>query len=341
MMSGFAGPAALFMKSSFRPSPRQALTAAGTLALLAACAGVVRYKTAQVEARHPPRGRFVEVDGVRLHCLEYGDADRPPLVLLHGVGVMAADMDLSGLAEGAAGRGYRVLAFDRPGYGHSERPAGRSYTPEAQAELLFGALDALGVRQPLVLGHSWGAMVATAMAVRRPEALRGIVLASGYSTPSARLDVLFAGALALPLLGALMRHTVTPLLARALWPAVLRRVFSPAPTATAFRERYPVWMSLRPRQLGASAAEAAMMIPAAVRLLEGERQLRLPVVIVAGDQDRLLMTRWHSRRLHDRVPGSRFHGVPKAGHMVHHTAPGAVLAAIDEAAAMADARPDA
>ena len=339
-IAGFACPKPSMKLPSRSPSRPSLLIAAGTLALLAACAAVVRHKTLQVEARNPPRGRFVEVDGVQLHYLEQGDADRPALVLLHGNGVMATDMELSGLLDGAAGR-FRVLAFDRPGYGHSERPAGRSYTPEAQAELLLGALDALGVRQPLVLGHSWGAMVATAMAVRRPDALRGLVLASGYYTPSARLDVFLAGAPAIPLLGTLMRHTVSPLLGRALWPAVVRRLFSPAPTAAAFKERYPVWMSLRPGQLRASAAEAAMMIPAAARLLEGERELKLPVVIVAGDQDRLLMTRWQSRRLHERVPGSRFHGVPEAGHMVHHTAPGAVLAAIDEAAAMADAKPGA
>jgi len=78
-----------------------------------------------------------------------------------------------------------------------------------------------------------------------------------------------------------------------------------------------------------------MMIPQAIRLLRHERTLRAPVMIVAGEKDRFQMTQWQSGRLHERVPGSRLHLVPNAGHMVHHTDPDAVMAAVDEAAAMA------
>jgi hypothetical protein len=79
-----------------------------------------------------------------------------------------------------------------------------------------------------------------------------------------------------------------------------------------------------------------MMIPEAALLLGEEGRLRVPTVIAAGAEDRLVMTGWQSDRLADRVPGSRLRVVEGAGHMVHHTAPDAIVAAIDEAAAMSE-----
>lgn len=301
--------------------------AIGAIALLSVCAWATRRKTREAEARHPPTGQFVEVDGMRLHYTEHGADSARAVVLLHGNGAMAREMELSGMVECLAPR-YRVIVFDRPGYGYSDRPSGRPLTPPAQAALILHALERLGVREPVVLGHSWGAMVATAMGLAAPGSVRGLVLVSGYYTPSLRLDVTWMSPPALPLVGTVLRHTVSPLLARLLWPAMVRRIFAPAPTAPAFSARYPVWMSLRPGTLRASAAEAAMMIPQAVRLWRREPALRMPVAIVAGAQDRLVSTAWHSGRLHKRLPHSRLHVVPDAGHMVHHTAPKAVAAAL-------------
>ena len=70
----------------------------------------------KAEAENPPKGRFVEVNGVRLHYVERGDGD--PIVLLHGNGSMVEDFECSGLIDIAA-KQYRVIAFDRPGFGHS------------------------------------------------------------------------------------------------------------------------------------------------------------------------------------------------------------------------------
>ena len=152
---------------------RKALLAAG--AALAAAAVWVNWKARRAEREHPPIGRFLEVDGVRLHYLDRGEGR--PVVLLHGNGSMIEDLALSGLLELAAAR-YRVVAFDRPGYGHSTRPRDRVWTPEAQAELVRAALRRLGVERPIVVGHSWGTLVATALA--HPADVAGLVLLSGY-----------------------------------------------------------------------------------------------------------------------------------------------------------------
>jgi pimeloyl-ACP methyl ester carboxylesterase len=74
----------------------------------------------------------------------------------------------------------RVVCFDRPGFGYSQRPRFRIWSAPAQAALLLKALHQLGVREPVVLGHSWGALVAIALGMRKDYPVRGLVLASGY-----------------------------------------------------------------------------------------------------------------------------------------------------------------
>lgn len=299
-------------------------------ALLGASAYFAHHKARQATAAHPPRGRFVGVDGVRLHFTAHGDPSNPPLVMLHGNGSMALELELSGLVERAA-RDFHVLVFDRPGYGHSERPAGMPHDPEAQATLFLAALRALEVKRPIVLGHSWGTLVAFWMGLAAPDELRALVLASGYYTPSLRLDTAVLGAPAVPVLGHLLRWTVSPLLGRLMWPFIVRRQFAPAKVSASFLRDYPAWMSLRPGQLLASAAESAMMPAQAAKLRQRERDLRVPTVIVAGEKDRLVMTYWQSGRLHERLPGTRLRVVPGAGHMAHHTATAEVLEAVYEA----------
>ena len=300
----------------------------GTAAVFAAAAALVRSRTHAAERRHPPLGRFLTVDGVRLHYLEEGDG--PPLVLLHGLGSMVEDFALSGLVRGAAKR-YRVIAFDRPGYGHSERPQRMRFGPMAQARLLYKALDALDARYPIVFGHSWGTLVAISLLQQHPGAARSLVLASGLYFPSFRLDAPMMGGPAIPLLGDLMSWTLSPLLGRATWRAALKTLFSPAPVPASF-EAFPAWMALRPGQLRAVAEDALCTLPWTMRAAPRYHELNLPLVLVAGGGDRFVWPKRHTLRLHQMLPASRLLVSPKSGHMVHHTDLPLVLAAIDAAA---------
>jgi pimeloyl-ACP methyl ester carboxylesterase len=296
--------------------------------LLAGAGALVRAKSAQAEREHPPAGRFVEAGGARLHYLDEGDG--PPLVLLHGLGSMVEDFMLSGLVREAS-RCYRVIAFDRPGYGHSERPQRFRYGPLAQARLIDQACRQLEARRPIVLGHSWGALVAAAWALQRRGAVRSLVLVSGLYFPSPRLDAPFLVPPALPLLGGLLARTLSPLIGRALWPAWLRMLFSPRPVPRHFA-RFPTWLALSPRQLQATAEDAGATLPTALRLMPLYRELTLPVMLVAGARDRFVSTRAHTARLHALLPASRLLLSPDSGHMVTHSDLPLVMSAVDAAA---------
>jgi pimeloyl-ACP methyl ester carboxylesterase len=146
-----------------------------------------RASARRAEAATPPTGKFVEVDGVRLHYVDRGEG--PVVVLFHGDGVMLQDFDVSGVLPLAAEQ-HRVIAFDRPGYGYSERPRSTIWTPAAQAELIASALKKIGVERAVVVGHSWGTLVALAMALDHPGVVSGLVLLSGYYYGTARPDVI-------------------------------------------------------------------------------------------------------------------------------------------------------
>jgi pimeloyl-ACP methyl ester carboxylesterase len=327
-VSKYHGTAVTSGKRAFVASPRAARLAGVGLAL-AASALFVRYRTRRTERENPPQGEFVTVDGIKLHYVEKGEG--PPLVLLHGNTTMGLDFCLSPLFDMAA-ENYRVIVFDRPGYGYSDRPRTTIWGPEAQARLLHEALKQIGADGSIVVGHSWGALVAMALALDFPECVRSLVLLSGYYYPTVRPDIPMALQPAIPGIGDLMRYTISPLMFRAMWPMMLKRIFQPAQVPEHFKP-FPAWMAFRPSQLRASSAEIALIIPAVMSLGKRYRELNVPLVIMAGSEDHLVYVDRHSARLHGELPQSDFRLVPGAGHMVHHLAPEQVMEAINSIAA--------
>ncbi len=315
-------------KSPAPAAPSVRTIAGATIAALAVSAFVNHRLARKAERDNPPAGRFVHVDGVRVHYVARGDGE--PLVLLHGNGSMIQDFETSGLIDLAA-RNYRVIAIDRPGYGHSSRPRSTIWTPEAQADLIHAVLTRLGLERATVLGHSWGCSVAVALAHKYPSFVRGLVLASGYYYPTVRADVVGMSGPAVPLVGDIMRYSISPILSRLIWPLVMRKLFGPQPVPEKFAG-FPKAMAVRPSQIRASAAESALMIPDAFRGRGSYADLRMPIAIIAGADDRLIDSNAQSARLHADIPHSSFDRVAEAGHMVHQTATAAVMAAIGKAA---------
>ncbi|RZN19634.1 alpha/beta hydrolase [Bradyrhizobium sp. Leo121] len=295
---------------------------------MAATALINRQLAKKAQRDNPPRGQFIEVDGVRLHYVERGSGRS--LVLFHGNGSMIQDFESSGLIDLAA-RTYRTIVFDRPGFGHSSRPRDVLWTPGAQADLFRKALERLGVERAIVLGHSWGAAVAVALATRHPLFVEALVLASGYYYPSARADAATSLPSALPGLGDILSYTVSPIAARLMWPATLRKMFGPSQVDRKF-EAFPTEMAVRPSQMRAAAAEASMMVPAALMASKGYGGLDMPAVIIAGEGDRLIDIDAQSARLHNEIKQSSLHRIVGAGHMIQQSATSDVMAAIDEAA---------
>ena len=120
--------------------------------------------------------KLTEVNGVNLR---YTDTGTPPptLLLLHGFGSSVFSWRK---VTGALGEQARVIAFDRPGFGLSERPSVTAtqnpYTAEAQVALSLGLLDKLGIDKAVLVGNSAGGAVAVNFALAHPERVAGLIL---------------------------------------------------------------------------------------------------------------------------------------------------------------------
>jgi pimeloyl-ACP methyl ester carboxylesterase len=109
-------------------------------------------------------------------------------------------------------------------------------------------------------------------------------------------------------------------------------MFRPAPVPKKF-DGFPKEMALRPSQIRASAAETALMIPDAFAMQKRYHDLNMPVVIIAGAEDKMVDTNKQSTRLNHDVRHSTLRRIEGVGHMVHQTATDEVMGAIDEVAA--------
>ena len=267
------------------------------------------------EHRNPPVGKFLVCEGVRLHYIERGQSGRPCAVLFHGNGSILQDLTLSGLVDLLA-RDNHVICFDRPGFGHSQRPRLRLFTASAQAELFAKALTQLGVRDPVVFGHSWGTLVAIALSLRTDYQIRGLVLASGYYFPTARLDVWMMSGPAIPIIGDLLRYTVAPVISWAILPGAFRKLFSPRDVPLEFKNEFPASLTLRPKQLRAAAEESALLLPTAMQFQAAYGSIPCSIRIFHGREDQIIDYK-QAERLQSVTRGrARITLVENAGHMV-------------------------
>jgi pimeloyl-ACP methyl ester carboxylesterase len=152
---------------------------------------------------------------------------------------------------------------------------------------------------------------------------------SGYYYPSARADVLLAAIPALPIVGDVDRYSLGPLFGLAMRPMVEAKLFAPANVASSWK-RFPFAMTLRPSQLRAEAAEAALMIPSAAKMSSVYEKLTIPVTIVSGEGDQIVDHASQSAQLAAELPAATFTTLNGVGHMVHHTATDLVIRAIQQ-----------
>ncbi|MCX7295698.1 MAG: alpha/beta hydrolase [Hyphomicrobiales bacterium] len=303
-----------------------------TVVVLAALAAVTWAGTIAIERDNPPAGRFVDVDGGRLHIVEMGAPDAPPVVLLHGASGNLRDMQLA-LGDRLAAR-YRVILIDRPGHGWSDRPNGRGdASPAAQATLIHQALVSLGVTRPILLGHSWSGALATAYALAYPDAVRGLILLAPVTHPWPGGIGWINDVVALPVVGPLIARTlILPSGYFMLKPGVAN-VFRPDTPPPDYGARTGVAMLLRPNEFIANAQDLSGLKDFVSAQSPRYGELKMPLRIISGDKDPVVYTDIHSRAIARQVPQARLTVLPGVGHMVQYVAADDVARAIDDMAA--------
>lgn len=118
----------------------------------------------------PATATYAQVGEARVRYLDVGEG--PPVVLIHG---FASSLETWTSVIPELAKRHRVLALDLKGFGWTDRPPG-DYSPQAQAELVRGLMDARGIEQAAIVAHSWGSSVALALALAAPERVSRIAL---------------------------------------------------------------------------------------------------------------------------------------------------------------------
>lgn len=283
-----------------------------------------------IERRFPPTGRFVEVDGCRLHYREEGPNEEPArgtVVLLHGASSNLVESML-GLG-GSLSQSYRVLAFDRPGHGWSERKPGLSEAePARQAALIAGALRQLGVRNAVIVGHSWSGAIVPHLALDHADVTGAILVLSGVTSPWPGGYIGWYRRLIDSRTGWLLMRTLAVPVLLMLRPSMKRKTFRPQAAPRGIVTEGFIPLAFRPRTYEANMQDFAVMYDAVLRQSMRYREIRLPVTVVAGDRDEIVWTDLHSVSFAREVPGAELILMPGIGHMPQYADQETVLAAI-------------
>jgi pimeloyl-ACP methyl ester carboxylesterase len=178
-------------------------------------------------------------DGLSLAYAEAGQG--PPVILLHGTLTALEDM-MIGLAEPLA-PSHRVIAFDRPGFGQSTVRRFADAGIWRQAEAIHHAAVALGLERPIVVGHSFGASVALALAMDWPDSVGGAVALAPVVRPEARLEHALFGPRAAPVTGDWLSLFAGMSSDRMLFPLLWRSMYLPQSMPGRVEKEFPFSMA--------------------------------------------------------------------------------------------------
>lgn len=280
------------------------------------------------EAKYPPRGTFIAQAGRRWHVLtsrqDQGSEGRD-IILLHGASSSAHDLSRP-LMPHLAPLG-RVIAPDRPGHGYSSRTKGDD-TPEVQARAIWALLDHLDVKNPILIGHSWGGALMMAMALERPQAVRGLIGIAPVMRPwDGEVEWIYHLS-AKPVIGQIFVNTlITPFGLGALDKAV-EKVFAPAPVPEKYRLESGSPLSLRPYAFKANGEDMAGLNRAVGRLSRHYDRLTMPIHIIGGAGDTILKAKFHTELVARLAPQTTLDDIEDEGHMPHYRYPHKVAEAV-------------
>jgi pimeloyl-ACP methyl ester carboxylesterase len=304
------------------------------LVLLAALiAGLVWFtaNTARrVEAALPPRGRFMEIDGERIHYVDTGGAG-PAVVMIHGLGgnLLHFDYALTGRLAGE----FRLILVDRPGSGYSTRAPRGGASLTAQAAAIAKLIRALGLKRPIVVGHSLGGAISLALAFDHRDCVGGLALLAPLTHAQDEVPAIFRRFL---IRSSLVRNLVAWTLATPLGirrgPAVLKEVFAPEAVVPDFPRRAGGLLGLRPKAFYATSSDFVAINDVLPAYTERYPSLNLPLAILFGKDDRVLDYRRQGEAMKVSYPALDLE-LMEGGHMLPMTAPDRCAALIRRVAA--------
>lgn len=284
----------------------------------------------KVEAALPPRGKFMQIDGERIHYVDNGGAG-PDLVMIHGLAGNLMHFTYA-LADKLSGD-FRVIIVDRPGCGYSERPEGAPADLKAQAATLAKFMRALGLKQPLVVGHSLGGALSLAIALDHPDCAGALALIAPLTHVPDKVPDVFKGLIIRsPALRKVIAWTLATPLGILRGEQALKEVFGPEPAPADFPLRAGGLLGLRPKAFCSASSDAVLAEYVLPNYVARYGSLALPMGMLFARGDRLLDYRAQGEAMKMSCPTLDLE-LMDGGHMLPMTAPDRCAALIRRVAA--------
>lgn len=294
------------------------------LLILLACLGPFLVPVPALEGTVPESeladadSKFVEVNDVMLHYKEQGTGT-VPFILLHGFG--ASVFSWREVMGDFAVHG-RVIAYDRPAFGLTERPMPEDWTAnpygmDANIELLRGLMDALKIERATLVGNSAGAAVSVAFSLRYPERVEALILVDpGLGGGGPQIP-----AWALPLMRTPQMRHIGPLLVRDIAVSgdeTILRAWSDSSRVT--EEIFDGYHKpLRANHWDRALYELTFA-PAYSELRPLLPGLQKPVLIIGGEDDRIIRP-WYFEAVAQEIPAAQLVLLPHCGHVPQEECP--------------------
>ena len=245
----------------------------------------------------------VQTNGINLNYEVNGSGE--PLVLISGLGYPLWQWHKM---VPYLSKHFQVITFDNRGVGDSDKPEG-PYTAEMLAKDTIGLLDALGVKQATILGHSMGGFIAQAIALNYPERVKKLILCStNFGGPnhipiSAEAWEVFSDTTSDPYIrfyNGLKISTAPD------WAAANQEIV----------EDWVNWRVANPMDMGGYMAQLQIgvgLLDEAASFENKLPKLTVPTLIIHGAHDLVVPTE-NAKLLAAKIPGSKLEIIPDAGH---------------------------
>lgn len=300
--------------------------AIGLLSVLGAALAFSWLHAVYVTRRYPPIGRRISLSSGNVHFLKEGTGT--PVVFVHGASSNLREWTSTVFDEIA--KRHQAIALDRPGHGWSERRISEGHDPRVQADILHELLSELGVRRPILVGHSWAGSLVLAYALKHPQETGGVLFLSGVSHPWPGGVGWEYETAALPLVGQLFSWTMVAAGYRVMARRATQAVFSPDRPPQHYLDHAGVALYSRPANFVANAKDLVHLKPIVTEMVGRYTGIRTPTVVLTGDADTVILTELHSPPLAEKLQNGQLRFLEGTGHMPHHARPDAVIKAIDD-----------
>lgn len=270
-------------------------------------------------------GQHVAVEGLPIRILEKGRGR--PVLLIHGSpGSLEDWTPVMSKLEGS----FRVIAYDRPGYGYSGDSG--KYGLADNAKVALGLISMLGLERAIVVGHSYGGATALAVALSAPERVASYVIVDASAYTPRRPPEPTSPFLAVPLIGMGFASVAGPMLAPSRIRTGIQDQFRGAPPVGFVEERVAMWST--PKVLHAQALESIGYAEGLAAQSPRYGSIRAPVHVIGQSDDAL--RKESAERLHKDIHGSTLKLISGAGHYLQIERPDEVSAVIRQAAGEED-----